>query len=86
MRKGKFGTMSDFEEKELDFEIDKANKHLETKLKLFDFTAEIKGETKAAYRLYDGSKTEWFPKSQIENNNDGTFTIPVWLAKEKGLI
>ncbi len=48
---------------------------------LFDFAAEIKGETPYSYRLY-----EWFPKSQIKDNKDGTFTCPVWLAKEKGLI
>lgn len=28
----------------------------------------------------------WLPTSQIENNNDGTFTLPEWLAKDKGLI
>jgi len=56
------------------------------KQELFDFAAEIKGETKAAYRLYDGKITEWFPKSQIENNGDGTFTCPMWLAEEKGLV
>jgi hypothetical protein len=37
-------------------------------------------------RLFDGAKTEWVPKSYVENNEDGTFTMPVWLAKEKGFI
>lgn len=56
------------------------------KSELFDLAAEIKVETKAAYLLFDGSKTEWVPKSQVENNNDGTFTMPVWLARDKGFL
>ena len=56
------------------------------KSELFDLAAEIKGETEKAYRLYDGTKTEWVPKSQVENNGDGTFTMPMWLAKDKGFI
>jgi hypothetical protein len=51
---------------------------------LFDLTAEVRGETPRAIRLYDGSKTEWVPRSQVEDNGDGTFTMPLWLAKEKG--
>ena len=54
--------------------------------KLTDIAAEIKGETDKAYRLFDGAKTEWVPKSQVEDNNDGTFTMPEWLAQEKGFI
>ncbi len=54
--------------------------------KLFDLAAEIKGETDLAWRLFDGDKTEWVPKSQVENNGDGTFTMPEWLAKNKGFI
>lgn len=53
---------------------------------LFDLAAEIKGETPKAWRLFDGSKLEWVPKSQVEDNKDGTFTMPEWLAKEKGFI
>jgi hypothetical protein len=54
--------------------------------KLVDIAAELRGETDRAYRLYDGIKTEWLPKSQVEDNGDGTFTMPEWLAKEKGFI
>lgn len=54
--------------------------------RLTDIAAEIKGETDKAYRLFDGAKTEWVPKSQVENNADGTFTMPEWLAQEKGFI
>lgn len=56
------------------------------KKELMDIAAELKGETANAYRIYDGSKTEWVPKSQVERNDDGTFTMPTWLAKEKGFI
>jgi len=53
---------------------------------LVDIAAELKGETEKAWRLYDGSRTEWVPKSQAEKNDDGTFTMPEWLAKDKGFI
>jgi hypothetical protein len=53
---------------------------------LHDISAEIKGETEKAWKLFDGSKTEWVPKSQVQNNGDGTFTMPEWLAEEKGFI
>ena len=53
---------------------------------LVDIAAELRGETDKAFRLYDGARTEWVPKSQVENNEDGTFAMPEWLAKEKGFI
>lgn len=53
---------------------------------LVDIAAEIRGETDKAYRLSDGVKTEWVPKSQVEDNGDGTFAMPEWLAKEKGFV
>jgi hypothetical protein len=57
-----------------------------SKLELVDVAAEIKAETDKAWRLFDGAKTEWVPKSQVEDNGDGTFTMPVWLAKDKGFV
>jgi hypothetical protein len=54
--------------------------------KLIDIAAELRHETAAAFRLFDGKTTEWVPKSQVENNKDGTFTMPEWLAKEKGFV
>ena len=54
--------------------------------KLTEIAAEIRGETEKAFRLFDGIKTEWVPKSQVEDNKDGTFTMPEWLAKDKGFI
>lgn len=56
------------------------------KPQLIDIAAEIKVETEKAWRLYDGAKTEWVPKSQAEDNGDGTFSMPIWLARDKGFI
>ena len=53
---------------------------------LVDITAEIKAASPKAWKLFDGTKTEWVPRSLVENNGDGTFTMPEWLAKEKGFI
>ena len=54
---------------------------------LVDIAAEKRGETEKAFRLFDGTRTEWVPKSQVEENiDDGTFAMPEWLAKEKGFL
>lgn len=53
---------------------------------LVDIAAEIRGETDKAFRLFDGTRTEWVPKSQVEQNGDGTFSMPEWLAQDKGFI
>ena len=53
---------------------------------LFDLEAEVHGETAKALRLYDGKRVEWVPKQYVEDNRDGTFTLPMWLAKEKGFV
>jgi len=53
---------------------------------LVDIEAEIRSETQNAWLLHDGTKTEWVPKSQVENNGDGTFTMPTWLGIEKGFV
>jgi hypothetical protein len=53
---------------------------------LFDLAAEVRHETRLAWQLFDGTHTEWVPKSQAEDNRDGTFTMPMWLAKEKGFV
>ncbi len=54
--------------------------------RLTDIAAEIQMETDKAWLLSDGGTTKWVPKSQVENNGDGTFTMPEWLAKDKGFI
>ena len=54
---------------------------------LIDIAGEIKHETDAAYRFYDGARTVWLPKSQVEwYEDDKIMVVPVWLAKEKELI
>lgn len=52
---------------------------------LVDLELTVLVETTAAYRVTDGTKTVWIPKSQCERDGD-TFTMPEWLGKEKGLI
>lgn len=53
---------------------------------------EIAGEITAthpggkAVKFFDGKRTEWVPLSQITDNGDGTFSMPLWLAKDKGFI
>ena len=54
--------------------------------KLFDIAARIKAETPKAWLLDDGTREEWVPRSQVTDNGDGTFTMPMWLAIDKGLV
>ena len=54
--------------------------------KLIDVAAVVRGETEKAWRLHDGARTEWVPKSQVEDNGDGTYAMPEWLARDKGFI
>lgn len=53
---------------------------------MIDIYAELLGETEKALKLFDGQFTEWVPKSQVEQNSDGTFSMPEWLAFDKGFI
>lgn len=62
---------------------------------LIDVTCTIVGETDRAYKIDDGTRQEWVPKSQVEIGLDGkgisgedilACTMPTWLAKEKGFI
>lgn len=57
------------------------------KRELIDIEGEVKGESEKAYRFYDGSKTEWVPKSQVEwDAQEKIMTMPEWLAIEKGFV
>ena len=47
-------------------------------------TEEIKDERTG--ELKEREKWFWLPRSQVEVNNDGTVTMPEWLAEEKELI
>ena len=57
-----------------------------SKTKLFDLEAIIKVETAKAYLLFDGTREGWVPKQLVENNKDDTFTMPFWLALDKGFV
>ena len=53
---------------------------------LFDLAARLEHETEKAYLLHDGTKKAWVPKSKVEDNGDGTYTMPLWLATDKGFV
>lgn len=57
---------------------------------LIDIAVTVKGETQSAYRVYDGKRTEWVPKYQVEldivDKASAILTLPEWLALEKGFI
>jgi len=53
---------------------------------LTDIAARVVRETDKAWLVNDGVREVWLPKSKAEKNSDGTFTLPDWLASEKGLI
>jgi hypothetical protein len=55
-------------------------------IRLVDIAAELRHETLKAWLIYDGDQEMWVPKSLVENNSDGTFTMPEWLAKKIELI
>ncbi len=57
------------------------------RVRLYDFAATIVRETPSALLLDHGADAPaWFPKSQTEDNGDGTFTCPEWLAIEKRVV
>lgn len=54
---------------------------------IIEIAGEIRGESEKAYRLFDGKKTEWVPKSQCEwDDKDKTMQMPEWLAMDKGFL
>lgn len=55
-------------------------------IELVDIAAEIRHETDKAWLLFDGIREAWVPKSQAQDNEDGTFTMPQWLAEQKEFI
>jgi hypothetical protein len=60
---------------------------IHNEVELTDISGEIRAETERAFRFYDGSRTEWVPKSQCEWDPESkTMTMPQWLALEKGFL
>ncbi len=53
---------------------------------IIDIAGYVRHETDAAILLFDGEREVWLPKSKIEDNGDGTWGMPEWLAMEKELI
>lgn len=53
---------------------------------LVDIAGEVRAETEKAVQFNDGTRSVWLPRSQIEINDDGTITLPEWLALDKELI
>ena len=54
---------------------------------LVDIAATLRHQTEKAFLLdHGGDEAVWVPISMVEDNKDGTFTMPEWLAMEKGLI
>ncbi|MBT7630983.1 MAG: hypothetical protein HN597_14960 [Desulfobacula sp.] len=60
--------------------------------KKVDIYLEIKRETDKAFLVTDGESSQWLPKSQIKITRQGDpgetvlFTIPEWLAIERGFV
>lgn len=56
-------------------------------VKFVDIECIVLMKTAAAILVDVGKKEHvWLPESQTEDNEDGTVTVPEWLAMEKGLI
>jgi hypothetical protein len=54
---------------------------------LVDIAGELRRETEKAFLIFDGTKEVWLPRALVEHDeHDGTFAMPEWLAKDKGLI
>lgn len=51
-----------------------------------EIDAVLRNETDKAFLIYDGCQEVWVPKVHVQNNNDGTFSMPEWLALDKRLI
>lgn len=53
---------------------------------MVDVDAKLIDESDAAWFISDGFSRAWIPKSKCTDNGDGTFSMPEWIAKDKGLI
>lgn len=53
---------------------------------LVDVVGQVRAETEKAIQLFHADGICWLPKSLVEVNDDGTVTMPEWLAIDKGLV
>ena len=51
-----------------------------------EIEGEVVRETERAWLIDVDGDEIWLPKSICTDNEDGTFTVPEWLAIEKGLV
>lgn len=51
----------------------------------FTFAATIVAQTAKAYRLDFGTGIDWFAKKHTFSHPNGTFTVPGWVAIQKGV-
>jgi hypothetical protein len=51
-----------------------------------DLPLDVLAETDRAWLVSDGGTPVWLPKSLVERQGDGDFTVPVWLAEREGLV
>ncbi len=50
-----------------------------------DVRGEIRGQKAKCFVFFDGTKEVLVPRCQADNNDDGTITIPLWLAEKLDL-
>ena len=70
-------------------------KEMSKEPEVVDVTLDLLQDNEKSFKVTDGepdpqypNSKRWIflPKSLVENNGDGTFTMPLWIAKEKGLV
>jgi hypothetical protein len=54
-------------------------------MKTVELYLELIHQTEKAYLVSDGDNNIWLPKSQVEYDGE-EFSIPEWLAIDKGLV
>lgn len=66
---------------------------IERRHDIIEIAGELRQDRELSYMVYAGENDKhgreiWvpLPKSLVEKNDDGTFSMPEWLAHEKGLI
>lgn len=51
-----------------------------------EVTAKLIRANANAMEIDDGDRRAWVPKSLATDNEDGTFSMPEWVAKDRGFI